>query len=116
MNVAETTVYGILSGDTAIVAVVADRIYHKYVPELKQLPAIVFIRSTTEYMNTIHSSQQLAGRIGIDIHCITTSDSASQALANLVALTAILKTNRADVYDPETETHSTIISVELWET
>lgn len=113
---AEKQVYDILSNDAGVVAIVADRIHHKNVPIKSHPPAIAYIRISTEFTNTIHGTSYAAARVGIDIHCVADTDAEAVALANTVSLTTMLKIDRRDDYDQETELHSTIITVQVWET
>jgi hypothetical protein len=115
---AETQVYDLLRNDAGVVAIVGDRIHHKFVPlappPAKTPSSIAYIRSATEYTNTIHQISQVAENVSIDIHCIAASDAAAVALADAVALIPMVKLNRFDEYDPETEIHSTTITVQVW--
>lgn len=115
---AEVNLKNILSSDAAVVSVVADRIYNKFVPDGVLSPAIAFIRVNTEYMNTIHGKSAEI-RVSFDIFCVATADAMAENLGDLVAAIMpappyeMVKTNRVALYDSETELHAAVISVDV---
>ena len=51
---AEEYVFGILSADAGVAALVGDRVFPELIPEELPVPAIVYLRASTEPITTIH--------------------------------------------------------------
>lgn len=118
---AEVTLNGILTGSAAVVAAVGDRIYPLVVPDGKELPAIAYQRTSTEYIPVIHGSRPVAGKVTIDIYCVDASNAGSKSLCDLILAidipvdTDMLVTNRSDLFDADTGLYATVLSVNVWE-
>ena len=115
---AEVKLREILAGDSPVVAVVGTRIYHEFVPESAQLPAISFIRTSTSYISTIHGFD-IEDTATVDIYCVATDEDGAQDLGNLVDAIFVpppnnmVKVNRTTLYDSETQLHAAIITVNI---
>ncbi len=111
---AEVTIHAILAGTSDITALVSDRIYPIVVPD-KGLPAIAYLRTGTEYTNTIGNAA-IAARVTFELFCVSKLFSEAELLADKVSTTSLAKLNRISDYDADTETFVAIITIEAWET
>ena len=116
---AETEIYAALSGHAGLVSVVGGRIYPDVLPEKTVYPAVVFSRETTTPIRSI-SSHYFGADVSLQVGCwATTRSEADEAAANAEAalLAAELVTvGKASGYDPETDLHATVVSVDVFET
>jgi hypothetical protein len=115
---AETVLYDALSDAAGVGTLVSDRIYPGLLPQGKALPAIVYLRTDTEFITTIHSSTPCGSRVEMEVWGIAGTNGAAESIGDAieVALAAALLVpfaRRAEI-DPETEAHSSIISCVVW--
>ena len=115
---AETILYDALTAAAGIESLVSDRIYPGLLPQGKPLPAIVYLRSDTEYVTTIHSSTPRGSRVEMEAWGIAGTNGAAEAIGDAIEAalaTALLVpfARRAEI-DPETDSHSSIISCVVW--
>ena len=115
---AEVKLHEILSANAPVVAIVGDKIFHKYVKPEADLPAIAYIRNSTSYNATIHGFD-IEDTATIDIYCAGTSDEEAENLGNLVDAIFVppprnmTKVNRSTMYDEEKQIHAVIITVNV---
>lgn len=81
---AETALYTALSGDSAVAAIVAARIYPDLVPQDAALPCVAFSRVDTRYVQTIHSAVPAGQDAVLEVACMSTSRTLADALAEAV--------------------------------
>lgn len=105
--------YALLSSDAGVGALVSDRIYPIVVPNDKDLPAMAYRRSNTEYVNTI-TVGAVAADVSFDIICGAKTPLEAEQLADAVELVPGLTfLNRVDDFDPETEIYANVVTVQL---
>lgn len=85
---AETALYSALSGDSAVAALVAARIYPDLAPQDIALPCVAFSRVDTEYVVTIHSAVPAGQFATLEIACMATTRTGADALADAVITAA----------------------------
>ena len=115
MAVAEEALFATLSAAAPVTAVVGQRIYPDVIPQDAGIPAIAFLRTDTEFINTIHGAAPVGATPLIEISCVQTSRELAHALANLVT-TAIATAGftiegRRSEQDPETGLWATVLNV-----
>lgn len=114
---AETELHAALAAYAPLTAVVADRIYPDFLAQEIPLPAVVYQRLETEYVVTIHDGVVHGSRVVLEVWCLHGTRIGAEGLADLVegAIAAdLLPTERRPEFDPETLTHSTVVSVAVW--
>jgi hypothetical protein len=114
---AETVLNDALRTDGGLTAVVATRIYPDFLAQEIVLPAIVYQRSETEYVTTIHDGTVYGARVLLEIWSLATSRIAAEQLADLVEAAIapqFLPLDRRPEFDQETLTFSTVVTVALW--
>jgi hypothetical protein len=115
---AETIVYAALSASAAVEALVDDRIYPGLLPQGMDLPAIVYLRTDSEYITTIHSSTPAGERVEMEIWGIAKTNDGAEAIGNAIvaalATALLVPTSRRAEIDAEVEAHSSIISCVVW--
>lgn len=84
----ETTVYSILSGAAAVTAITALRIYPDAMPQEAAVPAIVYRRTGTEVIQTVHGTIA-ATKVGLEVLCLAPTRAGAEDLADK-ALNALL--------------------------
>ncbi len=116
---AEQTIQTLLTGTSAITAIVGTRIYSRLVPVDKGLPAIAVRRLETEYITTIHESAIQAGKAQMEIACMGNNIGEAEALAaevvTALSVAGYAATNRSAEEDIELGTWATLISAAVWE-
>lgn len=114
---AESTVYSALSGHAPLVALVSTRIYPDAMPEKTIYPAVVYSRSATEPIRTIHGSIVASAFIDLSVSCWGKTRTQADAVADAAidALEAAKQnwTARSAGYDSETDLYATVIEVSL---
>jgi hypothetical protein len=80
---AETTVYSVLSAAAGVTALAGSRIYPDELPEDYDLPAVVFGRTATELVATIHGTLA-ARRARIQVNCWAKERLDAETLADAV--------------------------------
>ena len=116
---AETLIYATLSGAAGVTAIVSLRIYPDFISQEIALPAIVNQRIDTEYDHTIHSFVAIAVKVITDSYCLAATRIGAEALADAVAVAlpagSFRVSARRTEFDPETMTHISTITSEVWE-
>ena len=105
-------------GVTAIVgAGAAARIYPDFQAEGGTLPAVVYQRSGTDYLYTIHSRIPTESTVTIDCHCLAATRLAAEQLADAVvaAIAAgdFMVVDRRQDFDPDVVTFDAIVSAKV---
>jgi hypothetical protein len=116
---AEQTLYRILADDTSIAGLVDTRIYQDVIPQPDELPAIVYSRTSTEPVQTIHGANIAAfALIQVQVWAKTRGMAEQVSAAIVAALDAAGEpyTARGALYDEETRAHGVAIDVNLFET
>lgn len=116
---AEQTLYRILAADTSLAALVDTRIYTDVIPQPDELPAVVFSRTSTEPVQTIHGPA-----VGAFVQIQVQTWARARAVAEQVAgaiVAALAAENesyvaRGALYDEETRCHGVAIDVTIFET
>lgn len=114
---AETEINAALSGNAALAAVVAARIYPDFLAQEIALPAVVFQRAGTEYVTTIHDGVVHGARVTLEVWCLGTSRLQAEGVADLVETAlagSFLPVDRRPEFDAETLTFSTVVSCTVW--
>jgi hypothetical protein len=115
---AEATMYAALAGAAGVTALVADRIYPDFLPQNKAQPAIVYTRSETEYVTTIHTGTPAAALVTMETWCFAKTRPAAEALADAaqvgLAAGGFLLIARRPEFDTDTESFSSVITSTLW--
>lgn len=116
---AETELYSVLSGAAGVTALVGTRIYPDVVPVQKDLPAIAFMRSETEYVNTIHGTAPLAKVVTLEVGCMAAVRLDAEALADAVeaavAVGGFIVVGRVPDLESGVDYVSTVLTVKFWE-
>lgn len=117
---AEISLYGALSGWAGLTGLVATRIYPDEVPLGVALPAVAYVRTSSEYTTTLHGTVLAGGtRAGMDVACVAASRSGAEAVADQVVSACMASTHyvtdRSMQYDPETKLFAVTLSVDVWE-
>jgi len=116
---AETELHTALAGDTSLAAAVSTRIYPDFLAQEIALPAVVYQRSETEYVVTIHDGVVKGSRVTMEIWCLHNTRIGAESLADLVETaiaSALLPVDRRPEFDADTLTFSTVVTCSLWPT
>jgi len=102
----ETEVYAALSGDAGVTALVSTRIYPDVRPQDSAVPCVVYVRSGTQVIQSIHGPV-LATIPQIDVTAISATRAECEAVSNAV-LTALVAagfnySDRAAEYVPDAD-------------
>ncbi len=115
---AEASLYALLSNAAPVTALVAARVYPDVAPQESALPAIVFERANTEYLNTIHGTT-VGARVTLEVWCMAEGRSAAEALADAVLSAAsgtdFVPVGRRADFDAEQQLWAAIVALDLWE-
>lgn len=84
----ETEVYAALSGDAGVTALVSTRIYPDVRPQDSAVPCVVYVRSATQVIQSIHGAI-LATVPSVDVTAISATRAECESVANAV-LTALV--------------------------
>ena len=113
---AESTLYAILNAHPGLAGLVADRIYPGALPEGAGYPAIVFARTDTQGIDTLHGSR-IAEDVTLSVQAWGSGRTQANAVGDQIraALQASgnLPTNRTDVADDATGLEGVEITVTL---
>jgi hypothetical protein len=111
---AESIIYAALSGGAGVTVLVGDRIYPDVLPQGKPLPAIVYARTDTEYLRTIHSNVAIETEVTLEAWCFGDTRPDAEALADAVepalAAGALISVGRRPEFDADTDTYSSVIT------
>ncbi|HEY1182234.1 MAG TPA: DUF3168 domain-containing protein [Rhodocyclaceae bacterium] len=111
---AEETIYAALSGNAGVLALTGGRISPDKAPQDEPLPAIVFARTDTEYIRTIHSAAAAGTIVTMEVVCFAQSRPDAEALGDAVdaALGAagIAPIGRRPEYNPDTDEYASVIT------
>lgn len=116
---AEIILTSLLRGHGDVSAIIGNRVYPDYLSEEVPLPAIVYERTDTDNITTIHSGEVLASQIEFDIRCLALSRRSALSLADAVEQALATgpfypKNRRVDFY-PDVDTHASIITCSVWQ-
>jgi len=115
---AETSLYSALSGNGAVSALVGTRVYPDIAPQEGSLPAIVFERSDTEYVNTIHGTA-VAQRASMEIWCMAETRASAEQVCNAVETAAraadFITISRRAEFNAEQMMWGSVLSVDFWD-
>lgn len=115
---AEASLYSLLSTAVPVIALVSTRVYPDVAPQDSALPAIVFERAGTEYLNTIHGTTA-ATRVTLEVWCMAEGRTAAEGLADAVlqtvAGTTFVPVGRRADFDAEQQLWAAIVALDLWE-
>lgn len=115
---AEATLYSRLSTAPQVTSIASTRVYPDVAPQDSALPAIVFERTGTEYLNTIHGTTA-ATRATLEVWCMAEGRTAAEGLADAViqaiAGTAFIPVGRRADFDAEQQLWAAIVALDLWE-
>ncbi len=114
---AETELHTALAGDAPLAAAVAARIYPDFLAQEINLPAVVYQRSETEYVTTVHDGLVHGSRVTMEVWCLHNTRIGAESLADLVETAianVLLPVDRRPEFDAETLTFSTIVTCSLW--
>ena len=114
----ESILNGVLSGASALSALVADRIYPDVLPAETAYPAIVFAREKTGRITSI-SGQSFGAEIVFHIAAWGKSRTQVDAVADQIEIAAdassqIVLGDRTASYDPETDLFAAGIEITLY--
>lgn len=117
MPSAEEQLYALLDGSSALAALVDESIYPDVIPPDVALPAVVYARSGTEPVNTIHAPA-VAAFVLMQIQCWDATRSGAEAVGDAVvaALAAggEVYTARSVVFDEESGNAGCLIDVRMF--
>ena len=116
---AEQTLYRILAADSTLAGFVDDKIFQDIIPQPEALPAVVFSRTSTEPVQTIHGVNIAAfATLQVQAWAKTRSMAEGVSAAIIAALDAAGEpyTSRGALYDEETKCHGVALDVVLFET
>lgn len=119
---AETELHDALNAFAPLTAVVVARIYPDFLTQDIVLPAIVYQRSATEYVTTIHSGAVLDKNVTMEVWCMANTRLAAETLASLVEqaiaapVNSFLPVDRRPEFDEPTLTFSTVVTCTIWPT
>lgn len=117
---AETSLYDALSGWAGLTALVSTRIYPDEVPLGVALPAVAWVRTSSEYTITLCGTVLAGGtRAGMDVACVASTRSGAESVADQVVAACMASTHyvtdRSMIYDPETKLYAVTLNVDVWE-
>lgn len=110
---AEEDLYTALSGDAGIIALVGTRVHIDKRDEDEVLPSIVFQRTGTRPVTTIHGTV-VANTIALGVACVAETRASAEAVANAVEAAVVptfILVNRVSDYDPDTQFHVATVSL-----
>ena len=116
---AEQTLYRILSADSAIAGLVDTKIYQDVIPQPDELPAIVYSRTSTEPVQTIHGVNVASfAQLQVQVWAKTRSmaESVSAAIVGALDDAGEPYTAKGALYDEETRAHGVALDITLFET
>lgn len=116
---AEVTLYRLLANDSTIAALVDERIYQDLAVQGAALPYIVYGRTGTEPVTTIHGAVA-ASFVTLQIQCWARTRAASedvqQAVVSELNAAGEAYVARSAVYDEEADAFGGLIDVTIFET
>jgi hypothetical protein len=115
---AESIVLAALSAASGVTNIVNNNIYAALLPQGKKLPAIVYVRTETDYVTTIHTAAPQASSVTMDIWCIGETFAKAEDIADAVeaAMASVVgyPVGRRQEVDPETEALIAILTYKVW--
>lgn len=117
---AEQSLYDALRVSAAVTAVVAQRIYLDVIPQNEALPAIAFVRTGTEFLNTIHGAV-LRTRATVEVWCVASTRTAAESLASVVTTELVAAGFQPSDRRPESDNEavppvfSAVLTLSIWE-
>ena len=117
---AESTLYAALSGWAGLTSLVSTRIYPDEVPLSVALPAVAWLRESTEFNPTIHGTITPGSTKALmDIACVAETRPSAEAVADQVVAACMAGahyvTDRSMQRDPDTNLYAVTLRVDVWE-
>jgi hypothetical protein len=115
---AEQQVYAALSADSAVVALVGDRIYPDIASVNASLPLVVFERTATLPTSTIHANTPVAAKVTISASAWAVDPLDAQSIANAMeaAMNIVAPpSGRFNHFDEATGAHASVVDFDVWE-
>lgn len=116
---AETIIYSALSNWPAIQAVIGPHVYPDEAPEGTPVPYIVFERSSTQPVWTVHG-QLVAQEVTMTVYCVALTrlqadDIGDDATDAMSATGGHPSTQRVGLHDEDTGSDVCVINFDIWE-
>lgn len=103
---------------SGVTSKVGTNIYPGMLPLGKKLPAVVFVRTGTEHVTTIHSGASLGQKAMIDVASIAETFKEAEEIADAVesAMVAVAAapTDRRQEIEPDSGAFVTILTYGVW--
>lgn len=113
----ETIVYDALNV-VGVTSKVEQNIYPGMLPQGKKLPAVVFVRTGTEHITTIHSSESLGQKATIEIVSVAEKFKDAEEIADAVEVAMIpvaaAPLDRRQEIEPDSGAFLTILTYGVW--
>ncbi len=116
---AEEQAYAALAAAGGVVALVADRIYPDQAAQGADLPLIVFERTDTEPVSTIHDGPPIASKVTISASAWARTQLEADQVADQMQIAMHLvghPVNRFSHVDETTGSRASAIQFEVWQT
>jgi hypothetical protein len=114
----EETFIATLAAAAPVTALVGTKVYIDESPQETEAPFVVFERSDTDAMMTIHGSVA-ANRTTLRLGCFSETRAEAEAIANAIIAALVpagfIIEGRAGDFDPETGAYVTVVEVSLWQ-
>ena len=118
MTRAEQQVHDAMTASSAITAVVGTKIYPDQGAEASSIPLIVYERTATEVITTVHDGQPVASKVTMVVSIWAgtrlTAEQVGDAVETSVRAFA-RTTNRFSHLDEETQAYASVVELEVWE-
>lgn len=117
----ESRIYGVLSGATALTAVVSSNIYPETRPQAAALPAVVYQRTGGLRVNSLSGYSGLENAM-VEVVVYATSidmrrsigESVTDAMCSATVFQCLQNDSPSDFYDDEVETYERSITFSVW--
>ena len=116
---AEVEFFSAISSAATVTALVGARIYPDVAQQESVLPLIVFERTATEPVTTIHDGFPVAAKVTLSMSVWATTRLVAEEIADATVLALrqhAIVVNRFGHFDDETGAHAAVIEFEIWET
>ncbi len=115
---AETELHAALAASASLAALVATRITPDFIPEGNLLPAVVYQRTGTTPISTLHDVQPVAEEVRFQISAWaptrTAADAVTDEVATALAAAGVRLADRSSGIDPESDLKSATVEVDWW--
>lgn len=115
---AEIDVYTALKNAVGVTAIVAGRIYPDVAQQNVLPPLIVFERTASEPVTTIHDGAPVASKVTVSVSGWATTRLLAEQIgdaAQLALHTVGISVNRFGHYDDQVAAYASVIEFEVWE-